>query len=160
DVLSGLGLDWKTDSLDDIRVGYIRKLREAAAGRNDDQLSAVRARRELADARLKELELAEKYKQIVSVDYLEPLLIGLMKQIQSAVLEAGNKSLQLLETNHSIEVDDDVILGNLRAALGTVAGGADQLVATVTGHPCASVSEAANGTGAVDRAKRKAAGGQ
>lgn len=160
DVLTGLGLDWRTDSLDEIRIGYIRKLREAAAGRSDDQLAHARTRRELADARLKELDLAEKYKQIVSVEHLEPLLISLMKQIQSAVLEAGNKSLQMLETKYSIEVDDDDLLGILRSALGAVASGADQLVATVTGQPCASVSSAANGAGTVDRRKRKAAGGQ
>lgn len=160
DVLNALGLDWRTKPLDDIRIAYIRKLREAAAGRNDDQLAVVRARRELAEARIKELELAKEYKLIIRTDDVEPLLIGLMTEFQSAVLEAGNKALQAIENTHDVKLDDDLILGHLRAALGTIAARGDQLIAHISEQPCASVSTATQAAGAVDRNERPAAGSQ
>jgi RecB family endonuclease NucS len=36
DVLRGLGIDWPVDSIDSVRVAYIRDLREKAAGRGGD----------------------------------------------------------------------------------------------------------------------------
>lgn len=54
-LLEHLGVDWKTAQLDEIRVAYIRRLREAAAGRGGEgavgELAAERARlaREQAD---------------------------------------------------------------------------------------------------------------
>lgn len=158
DVLTDLRIDWRATSIDDIRVAYIRKLREAAAGRNDEQLSANRARRELADARMKELDLAERTKQIILAADVEPLLIGLLKEIQTSVLEAGNKALQSIETTHNLKVDDDIVLGHLRAALGAVAASGDQLVATLTAKPTSAVSTATAAGGTVDRKQRKAAG--
>jgi hypothetical protein len=160
DVLAGLGINWRKTTLDEVRIAYIRKLREAAAGRSDEQLGVNRARRELADAMLKELELAEKYKLIINVDGVEPMLISLMKEIQSVVIEAGNKALQAIETTHELKVDDDLVLGPLYAALGNLAASGDQLVATVSGQPCASVSTATQAGRAVDRGQRPAAGGQ
>ena len=129
---------------------YIEKLREEAAGRSDKELTAIRARKELAQARREELELSKEYKLVVVVDDLEPSLVSLMKEIQSAVMEAGNKSLQTVEAKHSIKIDDELILRPLRAALRNIAGSADQLVATNTGMPNASVSTAIAAGGGVD----------
>lgn len=158
EVLGSLGLDWKDSSLDEIRIAYIRKLRETAAGRGDDKLSDARIRRELADARLKELQFAKENKMIINVDDIEPAIISLFKEILSAVMEAGNKSLQSIENEHNLKLDDNLVLGHLRTALGNIAAGGDKLIANITGLPCASVSKAARPAGNVDRKKSKAAG--
>lgn len=159
DVLAVLKLDWKTALRDEIRIAYIRHLRDKAAGRNDEQLAQVRTRRELAEARLKEIELAELYKIIIRTDDVEPMLIALFKQIQSSINEAGNKALQAIENKHEIKVDDDLVLGHLRAALRNIAAGGDQLVATLSGKPCASVSAAADGARELDLGEAEAARG-
>jgi len=126
---------------------YIERLRDEAAGRSDKELAAIRARKELAQARREELELSKEYKLVVEAIDLEPALVSLVKDIQSLVMEAGNKSLQAIESKHSIRLDDELILGHLRAALGNIAGGADQLIATNTESPCASVSAAITSNG-------------
>lgn len=50
-MLAEMGVDWKAASLDEIRVEYIRRLREVAAGRSESGLATERARlaREQAD---------------------------------------------------------------------------------------------------------------
>lgn len=160
DVLAALRLDWRTASRDEIRIAYIRHLREKAAGRDSDQLAQVRIRRELVEARLKEVEYAKLEKMIVLADGVEPLLIGLCKQVQVAVVEAGYKAIQAIENHYAIKVDDDLLLGHLRAALGAIAASGDQLVANLSGKPCASVSAAAQASGRMDDDELQAAGGQ
>lgn len=39
-----LGIDWKSASMDEIRIAYIRELRDQAAGRASSELSVERAR--------------------------------------------------------------------------------------------------------------------
>lgn len=160
DVLNAMAIDWRQATLDEIRIQYIRVLREAAAGRGDAQQAAARARRDMADAQLKEMELAEKLRLVVSVADIEPLLVDLMKQLQTTLLEAGQRAIQAMETTHDVKVDDDLILGPLRAALGNLAARGDQLVSNLSGEPCATVSSATQAAGGVDRKKRQAAGGQ
>lgn len=107
-----LGIDWKAASIDAIRVAYIRRLREQAAGRaanGDLQLAAERARlaseqadrvamlnartkRELAPVALLEAVLARVTRQIAGI--LEALPITLRRQSKSISPE----DLSLIET--------------------------------------------------------------
>ena len=157
DLLRELNLDHKADSSDTIRLAYISKLREEAAGRSDKGLGAVRERETLASAQLKELDLAERLKLIINIPDIEPLLIHLMKDIQAQIVAAGNRAVQAVEAEHGITLNDEIILKPLRAALGNVAGSADQFNAGLSGQPCASISAATNADSGVDRKKHKAA---
>jgi hypothetical protein len=136
---------------------YIEGLRNEAAGRSDEDLGAIRGRKELAQARREEFQLAKDYKLVIITESLEPALIDLLKSVRSQVMETGSKVLQSIEMEHSITLDDNIVLGPLRAALGNIAGSADQLVSSITEEPCASVSAALAADKRVDRAKRKTA---
>ena len=138
-------------------ISYIESLREEAAGRSEKGLSVVRERETLASAQLKELDLAERLKLIINIPDIEPLLIHLMKDIQAQIIAAGNRAMQAVEAEHGITLNDEIILQPLRAALGNVAGSADQFNSGLTGKPSASVSAAADGNSGVDRKKHKAA---
>ena len=158
DLLKEMGLDHKTDPAEKIRLAYISKLREEAAGRSEKGLTAVRERETMASARLKELELAERLKLIVTIPDIEPLLIRLVKDIQSQVIAASNRAVQAVEAEHGITINDDIILSPIRAALGNIAGSADQFNANITGKPSASVSAATPADSGVDGKKSKTAG--
>lgn len=75
-------LDYKTASMDEIRVAYIRHLREVAAGRASEtgiDLVAERAMTERVDREIKLLTLAEKKGQLVNAAQLEQaygLMVG------------------------------------------------------------------------------------
>lgn len=158
DVLGDLGLDWKSANLDEIRIAYIRKLRESAAGRNEQELSAIRARKELAQARREELELAKEYRLITPVDNIRPALISFIKECLTQITQAGKKSAQNINAQYQVNVSDDLLLQPLRAALGNIAGSADQLVANVEGMPCRAVSAAIAADSGVDREEHPATG--
>jgi len=158
DLLAELGLDWKTSTLDEIRTAYIRKLRSEAAGRADQNLTAIRARKELAQAQREELELAKEYRLIAQVDELRPALIGFMRECLTQITQAGKKAAQNINAQYQVSISDDIILSPLRDALGDLASSGDQLVSTVEGIPCGAVSSAVAADSAVDREEHPAAG--
>jgi hypothetical protein len=160
ELLTTLGIDWRTTPLDEIRVQYIRRLRSAAAGRSDEKLAVVRARRELADARLKEIELAEKYRMVINVNDIEPLLISLVTLVAVSTVEGANKGIQAIENQHGIKINDDLVHRHIRSALGVIGASGDQLISTLTAKPSASVSSAAQAAGRVDAGQHQAAGAQ
>ena len=136
---------------------YISGLREEAAGRADVSAQNVRKRKELAQALREEFELSKDYKLIIPTEFVGPDLISLIKEIQSQIMEAGNMSVQSIESEHAIQINDDLIFGPLRSALGNIAGRASQLVASITGRPIASGASADITGGGVDRKKHKSA---
>lgn len=75
-------LDYRVASIDEIRVAYIRHLREMAAGRSSENgidLVAERAMTERVDCEIKLLTLAEKKGQLVNAAQLEQaygLMVG------------------------------------------------------------------------------------
>lgn len=158
DVLSGLGLDWKTASIDEIRVAYIRKLRDAASGRNEQDLATVRTRKELAQAQREELELAKEYRMILPVSEVRPAITGFMKEVLTQVTQAGKKAVQNVNAQYQVNVRDDIVLSPLRAALGNLAGSGDQLVSAMEGVPGRAVSAAFAADGGMDREEHPSAG--
>lgn len=139
---------------------YIDGLRDEASGRIDVSAQDVRKRKELAQAMREELELSKEYKLIVPVDAVASDLAEVMKTIRSQILEAGNIAIQAIESEHAINIDDDIVLAPLRSALGNIAGGAGQLVSRITGRPSAAVPAADYTDGAVDRRKPPASVGE
>lgn len=80
--------DPATSTLDELRVAYIRHLREAAAGRVDagSAVGAERARYEAARAELAELELAEKKAELVPFVEAEVAVTSLLSTVRSQLL--------------------------------------------------------------------------
>lgn len=68
-----LGVDWKSSSLDVVRVAYIRDIRATAAGRAVDGngLNDARARESLLKGDKLEMEIARDAGQLVDADEME-----------------------------------------------------------------------------------------
>lgn len=123
--LAALQLDWKTASMDDIRLAYLAHLRGVAAGhRSADgmDLARERALTEQVDRELKQLTLAEKKGQLVNVAQLEA---GLSRQYAAFRIELEGRDDKLkeeIDELYGIDVDRDLIAAHTRDALAHLAG--------------------------------------
>lgn len=119
DVLRGLGMEWPSD-IDDIRVAYIRDLREKAAGRGGDdmaELTRMRIRESKAKAISGEIDNYEKLGLLVSVEEIEPALEQWSVVARSEVGNALNKIIGDIEGQYKIEVDRELLVdGHINAA--------------------------------------------
>ena len=123
DVLRGLGIDWPVDSIDSVRVAYIRDLREKAAGRGGDdqgELTRARTRDALASAKIREIQFFESTGQLVSVEELEPLLEAWATMARSEFINGMNKVIADIEGANDVVVDRVMVDGYARAALDAV----------------------------------------
>ena len=123
DVLRGLGIDWPVDSIDSVRVAYIRDLREKAAGRGGDdqgELTRARTRDALASAKIREIQFFESTGQLVSVEELEPLLEAWATMARSEFINGMNKVVADIEGANDVVVDRVMVDGYARAALDAV----------------------------------------
>lgn len=106
--LSKLEIDWRQTSLDEIRVLYIRQLREQAAGhRTADGTDLIQERilSERVDRELKQFTLAEKKGQLVNLDQLEPELMQMVGAFKSDLLTRDDKLKAELDALYGIDVD-------------------------------------------------------
>ncbi|UEX76804.1 hypothetical protein [Sediminicurvatus halobius] len=119
DLLAELGVDHREASLDEVRVSYIRHLRELAAGRGGDQqasLTEARTQQALADANLKRLTYYRELKLLVPVEEIEPRLAGWAATARSEVGFAVDKLVAGIRSQHGIEVSDQEIDDALQPA--------------------------------------------
>ncbi|CAM2177671.1 MarR family transcriptional regulator [Burkholderia cepacia] len=103
-----LNIDYRTTSIDEIRVAYIRHLRESAAGRASEtgvDLVAERAMTERVDREIKLLTLAEKKGQLVNAAQLEQAYGVMVGAFQTELLSLSDKLVQELRTLYGVEVD-------------------------------------------------------
>ncbi|MCA8285778.1 MarR family transcriptional regulator [Burkholderia vietnamiensis] len=101
-------LDYRAVSIDEIRVAYIRHLREVAAGRSSEtgiDLVAERAMTERVDREIKLLTLAEKKGQLVNAMQLEQAYGLMVGAFQTELLSLSDKLVQELHTLYGVEVD-------------------------------------------------------
>ncbi|WP_186123655.1 MarR family transcriptional regulator [Burkholderia gladioli] len=101
-------LDYKAASIDEIRIAYIRHLREVAAGRTSEtgiDLVAERAMTERVDRQIKLLTLAEKRGQLVDAAQLERAYGQMAGAFQTELLALPDKLVQELRTLYDVEVD-------------------------------------------------------
>lgn len=101
-------LDYRVASIDEIRVAYIRHLREVAAGRSSGtgiDLVAERAKTEIVDREIKLLTLAEKKGQLVNAAQLEQAYGVMVGAFQTELLSLSDKLVQELRTLYGVEVD-------------------------------------------------------
>ncbi|RRQ20696.1 hypothetical protein [Thiohalobacter thiocyanaticus] len=110
--------------LDQARLDYIEQLRTIAAGRGgEDQhnLTQVRARRELADAQLKELELSKQAGELVPSTDAEALMSGWASSGRREMEVALDKAVDLIERQHEITVDRADVDDIFEAAFSAIA---------------------------------------
>jgi phage terminase Nu1 subunit (DNA packaging protein) len=133
DVLKELGIDHTQAGMDEIRLAYIRDMREKAAGRGgNDQalLTQARIRESTANAVSKELANAEAARELVDVSEVEPLLRNWAARGRNAVMAAGERIIEGIESRHGTQLDDDDVNSHLRSALRDIAGYPGQLAGT------------------------------
>lgn len=120
DVLQALRIDWRTTSLDDIRIAYIRDLREKAAGRGgDDQgaLTRARVRDHTASAELKELQIMERGGELTEIAETEQKLLAMITAARTELLALPDGLAQELRALYGVEVDAGLIEDRIHDAL-------------------------------------------
>ena len=122
--MAPLGLDWKTASLDQIRLAYLDRLRAQAAGHrasDGTDLVAERVLTERVDRELKQLTLAEKKGQLVNLVQLEPALAAMVVAFRAELQSRDDKLAEDLSALYGVEVDRALIEEYTRAALDHLA---------------------------------------
>jgi DNA-binding transcriptional ArsR family regulator len=123
--MTELGIAWKTTSLDEITVAYIRKLRGAASGHtsNDGEvdLTRERAATERVDRELKLFSLAEKKGQLVSLEQLEPELAQMIGAFRTELQSFGDKIKTEIDALYGITLDAQLIEDHVRDCLAQLA---------------------------------------
>ncbi len=109
--LDKLGIDWKSATLDDIRVAYIRSLREQAAGRiASGDLDLATERAGLAKAQRERIEM----QNAVTRRELAPVIL-----IEEVLAKAGSKVAGIL----------DAIPGMIKRRVSTITSADLELIA-------------------------------
>lgn len=122
--LGALSLDWKTASMDEIRVAYIKHLRAVASGHMSSDgvdLTLERALTERVDRELKLLTLAEKRGQVVNLEQLEPELSRMIGAFRTSLLSRDDKLKQELDALYGVDVDLSILNDYTRSALRQLA---------------------------------------
>ena len=119
-----LGLDWRTVSMDTVRLAYIEHLRAVASGhRSVDgfDLARERAMTEQVDRELKQITLAEKKGQVVNLAQLEPELTRMYVAFRTELLARDDKLKSEIDALYGIELDFNYINEHTRNALAQLA---------------------------------------
>jgi DNA-binding MarR family transcriptional regulator len=106
--MASLQLDWRTATMDEVRLAYLSRLRDQAAGHvTPDGINLVqeRALTERVDRELKQLQLAEKRGQLVNVAQLEPELSRMFGAFRAELLARDDKLKAALDALHGIDID-------------------------------------------------------
>ena len=122
--LAPLGIDWKTASMEAIRLAYIEHLRAVAAGhRSTDgfDLARERAMTEQVDRELKQITLAEKKGQVVNLVQLEPELVRMFVAFRTELLARDDKLKAEIDALYGIELDPSFLNEHTRNALAQLA---------------------------------------
>ncbi|MCH2057895.1 MAG: hypothetical protein MK214_15040 [Thalassotalea sp.] len=124
DVLKRLGLDHKVNSLDEIRVAYIRDLREKAAGRSPTetrhQLDMAKTREALASAQMKELDLFKEHQLILDLEQVREAMDQWVTVAKSEYENSIEKVIALIEDKHGVSIDREPISGIVDATSRTI----------------------------------------
>lgn len=111
-------------------ISYVENLREKASGRDSEKsLTEARIAEAEASGDLKRLQVLEKLGSLVEMESVEHQLKNWASMIRGAVLAAGEKIKESVESKYDIALDDEIIEKPLHAALRDVSrypGSADE----------------------------------
>jgi len=123
--MNRLEIDWRTASMEAIRLAYIDHLRGLAAGNRSENgidLVAERAMTERITRELKLLELAEKRNQLVNAAQLEAAYGQLVDAFRAELLALPEKIVDDIRTLYGIDVDVDLVNEYFVNALAELSG--------------------------------------
>jgi hypothetical protein len=113
DLLTRYNLNHKTSTLDEIRVRYIRDLREKAAGRRDQEaqgtLDQARFRDLMASAQIKEMTLFKEQKLILDREQVREAMDAWVIQTKSEYESSIEKILAMIESQSGNPIERDPI---------------------------------------------------
>ena len=124
ELMQKLGIDWRSSSLDAIRVAYIRQIRGQAAGHRSaagDDLVAERVKSERVNRELMLLQLHEKRGTLIHVEQLRPMLSQMFTAFRTELLARDDKLKVELDALYGIDVDFELLNGHTRSALEQLA---------------------------------------
>ena len=112
DVLTKIKLDHRKASLTDIRIGYIRHMRDQAAGRGgDEQQSLTKARTEESEIKAAKLRV-EFHREIGSVIYTKDAasVISLWcRQANIDYTQGFHKLVSEIQSRYNLKVDNEMV---------------------------------------------------
>jgi len=123
-LMERMGINWRTATLDAIRIAYIGNLRAQASGhRAEDGTDLVRERvlTERVDRELKQLLVNEKKGVLVNVVQLEPELMQMVGAFRSEMLSRDDKLKDELDALYGIDTDLTLLNDHTYAALSQLA---------------------------------------
>ncbi|PPC77927.1 hypothetical protein C4K68_07730 [Pokkaliibacter plantistimulans] len=130
DVLNRLHIDWNQATLEDIRIAYIRDLRDKAAGRgagNSVELTRAKTEEALVKAANGRLDYMAKIGKLVPADVagkaLNEWAVFANREFQMAV----DRIIGDMESHSEQSVDQEKVTGIVRATAERVAGYAQKL---------------------------------
>jgi hypothetical protein len=124
ELMAQLGIDWKTSSLAQIRLQYIRKIRAQAAGHKSEtglDLVHERVLTERVDRELKQLIVAEKKGQLINVEQLEPEIMQMVGAFRSELLARDDKLKFELDSLYAVNIDLNILNEHTNNALSQLA---------------------------------------
>jgi len=120
-MLDKLGLDWRKESLQTIRVAYLRHLRGVAAGHQSssgEDLTLERIKTERVERELKELQLAEKRGALINAHQLDPAMLQMVSAFRTELLARDDKLATDLKLLYGLQVDVAILNEFSYAAIG------------------------------------------
>lgn len=125
-MMKALGINWKEMTLDEIRLAYLERLRETAAGHasidGEYDLNKERALTERVDRELKTLQLAEKKKELVNVDQLMDVLENVVVAFRQELIARDDKLKMELDTLYGTDIDVSILNDYTNNALAHLSG--------------------------------------
>jgi hypothetical protein len=124
DVVKRLSLDLGAESLDSVRVAYVRHLRSMAAGRGGEEqynLARAKARQAEVDADLKSVQLAERLHQLVPAEEVQQTIEDAFSAVRGELLGMRERILDMVEAETGKRVDDGLLTDIFDAALANLA---------------------------------------
>lgn len=112
DVLKALALDWTVLTMDDIRLAYIRDLREKSAGRGgNDQVNLTRARADQAvvDTALKSLQYNREIGSVIDASDAEDVLGRWSGYANREYISGLSRLISEIESRYKISVDNKLV---------------------------------------------------
>lgn len=124
--LSKMGIEWRDKSLDEIRLAYVSRLREVAAGHasidGEYDLNKERVLTERVDRKLKQYQLAEKMGQLANIADLQSELANVFAGFRQELLSRDDKLKTELDTLYGIDIDVSILNEYTHNALQHLSG--------------------------------------
>ena len=125
-------------------ISYTEKLRKEAAGRgadNADRLTEARIAESHENTLSKRQDRLQKAGVLVAVDDIAQVVEEMGSSIQSSWMGAGNRIIEAIESQHEIELDDDIVNEPLRDSLRALAIRTQEFIGDLQGDERSLSSE-------------------